>query len=506
MRVANTREREDIERRVQGLRGLPLKLSGVGLRLMGRTSTRVNALFLCRDNIGRFFDGFVDKHAEVEAVAAIVRKQWADEKLPTTTIKPTDTYDPGAETTEPLAPHLRGHTLGAIPDSHVEADEICGDPDTADTSRPAAKEAAHERALAADLVRHSRTLREMRDSEHQHNKLLAAHVLSSSCATSGAVVRSIPTKAGRIQCSRMSQILRLRMGVPCAMPVTEWRCNCSAQAGPTQRTWAERTNEPNEADAVERASFASQPLHGLYCRRRWRRVMHRHDGIRNALCTALNRITGVRATLEPRVQGGADERRADINVHKDGNSWLVDVGVVRPSTRRFLALGADKTPGTAAKAYEDVKLKKYEDVANFIPFIVETGGRINDLGCNFVQNLFNLQDAPGDREHHGRLFRDVSRSLALQQGFMLARITDEIRAPDLAVERAGTPSDEDGGCNAADDDADANGDGDNDDDMDGIGDDDDDDEDDEDEDDDDEDDEAGDGLLGLLSGRLVAED
>ena len=104
------------------------------------------------------------------------------------------------------------------------------------------------------------------------------------------------------------------------------------------------------------------------------------------------------------------------------------------------------------------------------------------------------------------MFRDVSRSLALQQGFMLARITDEIRAPDLAVERAGTPSDEDGGGNAADDDADANGDGGNDDDMDGIGDDDDDDEDDEDEDDDDEDDEAGDGLLGLLSGRLVAED
>ena len=123
---------------------------------MGRTSTRVNALFLCRDNIGRFFDGFVDEHADVEAVATIVREQWADEQLPTTTIKPTDTYDPGAETTDPLAPHLRGHTLGAIPDSHVEADEICGDPDTADTSRHAAKEAAHERALAADLVRHSR--------------------------------------------------------------------------------------------------------------------------------------------------------------------------------------------------------------------------------------------------------------------------------------------------------------------------------------------------------------
>ena len=112
-------------------------------------------------------------------------------------------------------------------------------------------------------------------------------------------------------------------------------------------------------------------------------------------------------------------------------------------------------------------------------------------------SIFNLQDAPGDREHQGRLFRDVSRALALQQGFMLARITDEIRAPDLAVERADTPSDEDGGGNAVDDGADANGVGDNDGDLDGI---------DDDDDDEEEGDEAGDGLLGLLSGRLVAED
>ena len=126
---------------------------------------------------------------------------------------------------------------------------------------------------------------------------------------------------------------------------------------------------------------------------------------------------------------------------------------------------------------------------------METGGRINDLGCDFVQNLFNLQDAPGDREHQGRLFRDVSRSLALQQGFLLARVTDEIRALDLAVERADTPSDEDGGSSSADDDSNTSndGNGDNDDYY-------------KDDDDDDDDDEAGDGLLGLLSGRLVAED
>ena len=59
------------------------------------------------------------------------------------------------------------------------------------------------------------------------------------------------------------------------------------------RAWAERTaegnNEPDQR-ACACASFAEEPLHGLYCRRRWMRVTCRHDkGIRDdALWTALN--------------------------------------------------------------------------------------------------------------------------------------------------------------------------------------------------------------------------
>jgi hypothetical protein len=56
-----------------------------------------------------------------------------------------------------------------------------GNPDTSETiTRIVAKSRAIDRALTADLILHSRTLRGMRSSEHQHNKLLAAHVLSSS--------------------------------------------------------------------------------------------------------------------------------------------------------------------------------------------------------------------------------------------------------------------------------------------------------------------------------------
>ena len=81
------------------------------------------------------------------------------------------------------------------------------------------------------------------------------------------------------------------------------------------------------------------------------RATFRHDGIHDALWTALKRITGVQATLEPRVTtqlGPGDQRRADIKVHLDGTTWPVDVDVVCPGTPRLLAMGTAQTPGRAA--------------------------------------------------------------------------------------------------------------------------------------------------------------
>ena len=73
------------------------------------------------------------------------------------------------------------------------------------------------------------------------------------------------------------------------MPLEQWRCNCSGHGGPRHiSAWVGRVAEGNEPDQRARASFADEPLHGLYCRRRWVRVTYRHDGIRDALWTALN--------------------------------------------------------------------------------------------------------------------------------------------------------------------------------------------------------------------------
>ncbi len=77
-------------------------------------------------------------------------------------------------------------------------------------------------------------------------------------------------------------------------------------------------------------------------------MTYRHDGIRDALWTALQRISDVQATLEPRVttpHGPGDQRRADIKLHKE------HVDVVCPGMRRLLAMGTDVTPGRAAAVY-----------------------------------------------------------------------------------------------------------------------------------------------------------
>ena len=217
------------------------------------------------------------------------------------------------------------------------------------------------------------------------------------------------------------------------MTLAQWQCNCTDHGGSRLSAWAERIVEGNEPDQQARPSFAEEPLHGLYCRRRWMRVTYRHDGIRDALSRALQRIPGVQATLEPRVttpQGPGDQRRADIKVHKDGTTWLVDVGVVCPSTRRLLEKGTDLTPGLAAAVYSDIKAAKYSDQSNFVPFIVETGGRINTAGLEFFDKISGALGADTAQVRAGRraALRGVTSALVRQQGYMLAQIVTEILA------------------------------------------------------------------------------
>ncbi len=67
----------------------------------------------------------------------------------------------------------------------------------------------------------------------------------------------------------------------------------------------------------------------------------------------------------------------------------------------------------------------YSDQANFEPFIVETGGRINAAGLQFLSRILPLEaeGTAGLARRHGRAtLRGISRALARQQGYMLAHV------------------------------------------------------------------------------------
>ncbi len=63
-----------------------------------------------------------------------------------------------------------------------------------------------------------------------------------------------------------------------------------------------------------------------------------------------------------------------------------------------------------------------------MPFIVETGGRINAAGLQSLSRILPLEaeGTAGLTRRHGRAaLRGISRALALQRGYMLAQIAEE---------------------------------------------------------------------------------
>ncbi len=209
--IMGVRECDRARERVAALRSLPLNLSGGAMRSIASAHTRTKMLYLCRDNnIARFFKRYAERDGPI---GEIVRQHDTPVLIIRQATEPTPRIDRGDE----MSPALKGHALGGIPETSVEGGTISGDPDTTDAcTRPVAKRLATGRVLAADLILHSRALREMRDSEHKHDTFLAAHVLSSSCANSGVVVQAAPTAAVHLPDARLRHIiLRLRFGVPC---------------------------------------------------------------------------------------------------------------------------------------------------------------------------------------------------------------------------------------------------------------------------------------------------
>ncbi len=71
---------------------------------------------------------------------------------------------------------------------------------------------ADEHAFAADLVlhTHTHTPASMRNSNQQHPRILAAHVLSLSCRHTGCVSQSLPIQERAVRDRPYVQLMRMR--------------------------------------------------------------------------------------------------------------------------------------------------------------------------------------------------------------------------------------------------------------------------------------------------------
>jgi hypothetical protein len=383
-----------------------------------------------RDTVARY----VEQH-EAKDVVEAMRQLWCG-SLEVTTIVPDPARPPPAfsNRTEAVERALAGHELGSVPDECVVMDEVPGYPDTAATTRGSVRKRVDMEALAANLVRHTKTLGEMRsidDQEYKTNNIVASHVLSSSCRFSGRLLRWFPTtKFFRLSNSRMQQLLRLRLGIPTVHPLVRWRCDCSDADAVNVPALLERI-APDEV--LTGVCLRAEPCHALSCRKRWRRVVKRHDNVRDVLYRWLNALPHVAASWEPRVDvNGNPYRRVDVSAEFGGKTWQIDVRFACPATRsRVDTRHTDTKPGAAARlAYGD-KVRAYRGiqhalVGELLPFVVETGGR---LAAKSIRSLKELvggavreQMTRGSLENVG----DVEAEVEAQCATLCRRIGDEV--------------------------------------------------------------------------------
>ncbi len=82
-----------------------------------------------------------------------------------------------------------------------------------------------------------------------------------------------------------------------------------------------------------------------------------------------------------------------------------------------------------------IQAVKYGDQSNFVPLIVETGGKINTAGLDFFYTVSGALEGDTAKVRAARraALYGVADALVRQQGYMLAQIAAEIRSPDVAV-------------------------------------------------------------------------
>jgi hypothetical protein len=144
---------------------------------------------------------------------------------------------------------------------------------------------------------------------------------------------------------------------------------------------------------------------------------------------ALQRLRGARSRSQPE---STATRRSSTS------AWY-------PGNQRSVHQGSGTTPGLAAEAYAAVQAAKYAHQDNFIPLILETGGRVDKATRDWLDTLTAPEpdeQVPSQDDHPWNpqtrtttetVLREAMQALVRVQAHVLARIVVEIRAADLVV-------------------------------------------------------------------------
>ena len=384
----------DFVSRVHRMRGLPLELSGGGMRRTACDHVRVRALRMARHRVARYATECDPDRAWV------LRNLWTGSFDVQTIVRAPEHAD-GIQHLDPLSGYLQGHVLGRIPQEALILESRDQYPDVVAGEGDVRRQADYNLTVY-DLGQHTGVLRQM-VSSNQINQIMAAHCLSASCANSGRPLRWLPASGWHlISNPQFVQFLRMRFGVPTVLPMGGWRCDCRPRGGVEINGAVdfERLEEMQRGDVMHGVRLEDEPFHALCCRARQVRLIQRHDAIRDLLANTLNALEGVNVvSTEPVLRGEESHgQRGDIKLVANGTEYVVDVTVACPATRHMTKTHKTATvPGAAGGVAQALKRRKYGK--RLQPLVFETGGRVHRDTLQFVQD--KLVNAPSsEHDYH----------------------------------------------------------------------------------------------------------
>lgn len=130
-----------------------------------------------------------------------------------------------------------------------------------------------------------------------------------------------------------------------------------------------------------------------------RQILYRHNTIVNAIHKVTQQLGGT-SRIEPNDLSEHDRRKPDLDVIINNKRFFLDIRITHPLANSNVHFAAKRRLG-AARRGEEIKIKKYQDIAvehsaEVVPFVIETLGGIGESAKQFLKELwrasFNCED------------------------------------------------------------------------------------------------------------------